>query len=356
MCDAGRVGTAEPAPRDTRTHWPPLPTLRIPREVTSMRILFAIAALIATSICAAAQTYPARPVTFVVPYAAGGGTDLLARLLGQRLEQRLGRPFVIENKPGSATVIAASALTRATPDGYTILLATSTTMAINPTVYRHLPYDPVRDLVPVALVALSPFVLVVNPELPVHSVAELIAYGRQHPGELNYGSSGIGSFHHLSAEMLSSLGGIKMTHIPYKATPPALNDVVAGRVHLMFGDVTSTLPLVAAGRLRALGVSTARRVASAPEIPPLSEAGIPGFDSASWQMIVAPAATPAPVVTSLNSALHDILDDPDVRAELGRRGLIPVATDPPEALRQFVQGEIARWGRVVQQAGIAGSE
>ena len=321
-----------------------------------MRAFLAIAMLFAASLSVAAQTYPTRPVTFVVPYAAGGGTDLLARLLAQRLERRFGRPFVVENKAGSATVIAASALARAAPDGHTIMLATSTTMAINVSMYKNLSYDPVRDLTPVAQVAVSPFVLVVNPALPIYSVADLVRYAAQHPGMLNYGSSGIGSFHHLSAEVLASLGGIKMTHIPYKATPPALNDVVAGHVHLMFGDVTSTLPLIAAGQLRALGVSTAQRVGSAPEIPPLAEVGLPGFDSSSWQMIVAPAATPEPIVALLNRAFHDILSEPEVREELGRRGLIPVASDAPDKLQQFVKDEILRWGKIVHQAGAAGIE
>ena len=305
---------------------------------------------------ARAEDYPARAVTVVVPYAAGGGTDLLARLLGARLEQRLGRPFVVENKAGAATAIAATAVAHAPADGYTLLLATSTTMAINVSMSKHLAYDPARELSPVALVTQSPFVLVVNPELPVHSVAELIAYAKAHPGELNYGSAGIGSFHHLSAEMLSRLAGIKMTHIPYKATPPALNDVVAGRVHLIFGDVTSTLPLVAGGKVRALGVSTAQRVASAPDIAPLAEVGIPGYDSSSWQMLVAPAKTPQPIVALLNRTLREVLEEPAIRAELGRRGLIPVVTDPPEKLQQFVKDEIVRWGELVRQAGAAGIE
>jgi tripartite-type tricarboxylate transporter receptor subunit TctC len=326
------------------------------RAVVLMRCAVMALSLLALARGAHAQSYPTRPVTFVVPYAAGGGTDLLARLLAQRLERRFGRPFVVENKAGSATVIAASALARAAPDGYTIMLATSTTMAINVSMYKNLSYDPVRDLTPVAQVAVSPFVLVVNPALPVHSVADLVRYAELHPGKLNYGSSGVGSFHHLSAEVLASLSGIKMTHIPYKATPPALNDVVAGHVHLMFGDVTSTLPLIAAGQLRALGVSTAQRVGSAPEIPPLAEVGIPGFDSSSWQMIVAPAATPAPIVALLNRAVHDLLSEPEVRDELGRRGLIPVASDPPDKLQQFVKDEILRWGKIVKTAGAAGIE
>jgi tripartite-type tricarboxylate transporter receptor subunit TctC len=305
---------------------------------------------------ASAEDYPGHAVTVISPYAAGGGIDLLARLLASRLEQRLGRPFVVENKAGAATAIAATYVAHAPPDGYTLLLATSTTMAINVSMAKHLAYDPARELAAVALVTQSPFVLVVNPELPIHSVAELIAYAKAHPGELNYGSAGIGSFHHLSAEMLSRLAGITMTHIPYKATPPALNDVVAGRVHLMFGDVTSTLPLVAGGKLRALGVSTAQRVASAPDIAPLAEAGVPGFDSSSWQMVVAPARAPPPIVALLNRTLRDILEEPAIRAELDRRGLIPAATDPPEKLRQFVKDEIARWGELVKQAGAAGIE
>jgi tripartite-type tricarboxylate transporter receptor subunit TctC len=303
-----------------------------------------------------ADDYPARAVTVISPYAAGGGIDLLARLLASRLEQRLGRPFVVENKAGAATAIAATSVAHAPPDGYTLLLATSTTMAINVSMAKQLAYDPARELAAVALVTHSPFVLVVNTELPVRSVAELIAYAKAHPGELNYGSAGIGSFHHLSAEMLSRLAGIKMTHIPYKATPPALNDVVAGRVHLMFGDVTSTLPLVAGGKLRALGVSTAQRVASAPDIAPLAEAGIPGFNSSSWQMMVAPAKTPQPIVALLNRTLREVLEEPAIRAELGRRGLIPVATDPPDKLQQFVKDEIVRWGELVRQAGAAGIE
>src|SRR3981081_1806579 len=185
----------------------------------SLQAFFAIAALCATSLGAAAQTYPSRPVTFVVPYAAGGGTDQRAR----RRERRFGRPFVVENKAGSATVIAATALARAAPDGHTLMLATSTTMAINVSMYKNLSYDPVRDLTPVAQVTVSPFVLVVNPALPVKSVADLVRYAQRHPGILNYGSSGIGSFHHLNAEGLAGLSGIKMTQIPHKATPPPLH-------------------------------------------------------------------------------------------------------------------------------------
>jgi tripartite-type tricarboxylate transporter receptor subunit TctC len=286
----------------------------------------------------------------------GGGIDLLARLLGQKLEKRLGKPVVIENKSGSATVIAAQAVARAAPDGHTLLLATSTTMAINASVYRRLPYDPIKGLTPVALVSNSPFVLVVNPALPVHSVPDLIKLAKEKPGGLNYGSSGVGSFHHLNGELLQGQTGITMTHIPYRATPPALNDVVAGHVQLMFGDVTSTLPLIREGKVRALGVSTAQRVGSAPDIPPLAEAGLPGFDGASWQMVVAPAGTPKAIVARLNAELRALMSEGDAQQELARRGLISVATPPPDELQQFVKSEILRWGRIVEAAGISGTE
>ena len=320
------------------------------------QLVLLIAIAVACTVSAQAQDYPTRPITVVVPYAAGGGIDLLARLLGQKLAKRLGKPLVIENKSGSATVIAAQAVARAAPDGHTLLLATSTTMAINPSVYRRLPYDPIKDLTPVALVSNSPFVLVVNQALPVNSVADLIKLAKEKPGSLSYGSSGVGSFHHLNGELLRGQTGITMTHIPYRATPPALNDVVAGHVQLMFGDVTSTLPLIREGKVRALGVSTAQRVGSAPDIPPLAEAGLPGFDGASWQMVVAPAGTPKAIVARLNAELRALMSEGDVQQELARRGLISVATPPADELQQFVKSEILRWGHIVEAAGISGTE
>ena len=212
-----------------------------------------------------AQEYPSRPVLFVVPYAAGGGTETMARLLGRRLEQRLGKPFVIDNRPGAGTAIGASFVAKSAPDGHTILLATSTTMAINVSIYSNLAYDPVKDLVPVALFSDIPFVLVVNPALPVHSVAELVALANRTPGGLAYASNGHGGAGHLYAELMKSMTGIEMTHVPYKGLAPAFNDVVAGHVPLMFGDFGTALPLIRAGQLRALGVTTAQRVAAAPD-------------------------------------------------------------------------------------------
>ena len=319
-----------------------------------IRAFLAIAALCATSLGAVAQTYPSRPVTFVVPYAAGGGTDLLARLLAQRLERRFGRPFVVENKAGSATVIAASALARAAPDGHTIMLATSTTMAINVSMYKNLSYDPVRDLTPVAQVAVSPFVLVVNPALPVNSVADLVKLAKAQP--LSYGSGGAGAFHHLMGELFKTTLDIPMTHVPYKGTLPALNDVIAGHIQLMFSDLAPAYPLIQAGKVRALGVTTAQRAAAAPDIPPLAEVGVPGFDWAAWQSVAAPGGTPREIVAKLNGAVNAAVAEPEVEKQLIGLQFIPLGKGSPEELDRFVKSETVRWARVLQQAGVAGSE
>ena len=321
---------------------------------TRLRALLVGLALWTCAVPASGQSYPNRPISLIVPYAAGGGIDLLARLLGQKLEKRLGKPVVVENKTGAATGIAAVFVARAPADGYTLLLSTSTTMAINPAVYKHLAYDPVKDLTPVATVMTTPFILVVNAALPVKSVPELIALAKTRP--LTFGSAGVGSFHHLNAELLQSLADIKMTHVPYRATTLALNDVLAGHVDLMFGDTTSVLPQIRDGTVRALGISTAKRIASAPDIPTLSEAGVPGFEGSSWQMLVAPANTPREIVDRLNGELRDIMAEDDVQQELARRSTVPLISPPASELPGFVKSEIDRWGKLVARAGIAGTE
>jgi tripartite-type tricarboxylate transporter receptor subunit TctC len=305
---------------------------------------------------AASQDYPVRPVLFVVPYAAGGGTETMARLLGRRLEQRLGKPFVIDNRPGAGTSIGATFVAKSAPDGHTILLATSTTMAINVSIYKHLSYDPVKDLTPVALFSDIPFVLVVNPSLPARSVEELVTLAKYRPGGLTYASNGHGGAGHLYAELLKSMTGIEMTHVPYKGLAPAFNDVVAGHVPLMFGDFGTALPLVRSGQLRALGVTTAQRVAAAAEIPPLSEAGLPGYVASSWQMVAAPAGIPKPILDKLNGELRAILAESEIRRDFAERGLVPVVSPPPDELQHYVKSEIVRWRKVVEQAGAAGSQ
>ncbi len=302
------------------------------------------------------SAYPSRPISFIVPFAPGGVTDLFARLLSQKLEQRLGKPLVVENRPGGGGVTAATAVARAVPDGYTIMMASSTIMALNVTVRKSLPYDPTKDLTPLALLARVPFVLVVNPELPVHSVADLVKLAKENPGKLSYGTPGPGTFHHLNAEMFKSRFGVEMVFVPYKGTLPALNDVIAGHISLMFSDVPPALPLIRAGKLRAIGVTTSQRVEAAPEIAPLAEVGIPGYDTASWHTVTTTGGVPREIAERLSGELRGTMSDPAVRDLLIRDGTIPQVSPPLDELKRFVASEIVRWGEVVKKAGIAGSE
>jgi tripartite-type tricarboxylate transporter receptor subunit TctC len=315
--------------------------------------LIALLALAATPV--SAQQYPSRPVTIVVPFAAGGGSDLLARLVAQKLEEKLGKPFIIENRPGAGTTLAAMQTVRAAPDGYTLMQATSSTMAINVSMQKKMPYEPLKDLVPVALLSSSPFFLVVRSDSPVKTVADLIALAKAKPNGLNYGSGGPGSMHHLSTELLQSLAGIEMTHIPYKATPPAMNDLLGGQIQVLFGDTTSVLPMIQQGTVRGVAVTTAKRSPAAPDIPAVAET-VPGYESASWQMLVAPGATPPEVVALLNREVHTIFSNPAVVAELERRGIGPALTGTPDEVKDFVKKEIVRWGDVVRRAGLEGSQ
>ena len=305
---------------------------------------------------AAAQSYPTRPITLILPYAAGGNTDVIARTIAHRLEQRLGQSVVVETRLGAASVIGAAYVARSAPDGYTILIGTSTTMAINVSIYKSLPYDPTKDLVPLALIAGVPFMLVVNPALPVQSVQDLVAAAKSRPGGLSYASNGHGGAAHLFAELLKANLGIEMIHVPYKGLMPGLTDVIAGHVDMMFSDFATALPLVKDGKLRALGVSTAQRVGPAPEIPPLAEVGMPGFDASSWQMMIAPAGLPQPVLDRLNTELRAIMRDPEIQKDFADRGLVPLQSGSTEELQRFVKSEIVRWGKVVEQAGAAGSQ
>jgi tripartite-type tricarboxylate transporter receptor subunit TctC len=323
--------------------------MRLGRSFSILSVLAALATP------AQAQQYPSRPVTVVVPFAAGGGSDLLARLVTQKLEVRLGKAFIVENRPGAGTTLAAMQVVRAAPDGYTLMQGTSSTMAINVTMNKKLPYEPLKDLVPVALLSSSPFFLVVAADSPLKTVADVIAAARAKPNGLNYGSGGPGSMHHLSTELLQSLAGIQMTHVPYKATPPAMNDLIAGHIQLLFGDTTSTLPMIQQGKLRGIAVTTAKRSPAAPDIPTVAET-VPGFESASWQMLLAPGATPPEVIALLNREVHAIFSDPAVIAELTRRGVGPAVTGPPVEVTEFVKKEIVRWGDVVRRAGLEGSE
>ena len=301
-----------------------------------------------------AQDYPSRQVNFVVPFAPGGGTDIIGRLVGQKLSDRFGKPFIIENRPGAGTVTAAAQVAKSAPDGYTIMMATSGTMAMNTTLYKTLPYHPGKDLLLVAVVANVPFVLVVNPALPVASVADLVKLAKERP--LSYGSGGAGAFHHLMGELFKTTLNIPMTHVPYKGTLPALNDVVAGHIQLMFSDLAPAYPLIQAGKLRALGVTTAQRAAAAPELAPLTEVGVPGFDWAAWQSVAVPGGTPKEIVAKLNGAVNAAIAEPEVTKQLVGLQFIPIGKGSPGELDRFVASETTRWAKVLHQAGVAGTE
>jgi tripartite-type tricarboxylate transporter receptor subunit TctC len=306
-------------------------------------------------LAARAQDYPARPVTIVVPYTPGGSTEILTRILAQNLTQRVGQSFIVENRPGAGTVIGASYVAKAEPDGYTLLMVTPTPMAINVRVHKELPYDPVKDFVPLVMVAAAPFVLIVNADLPVHSVKELIAYAKERPGKLSYGSGGVGAPHHLYAELFKSMTGIQLTHVPYKGSVPALNDVVAGHIELMFCDVPPSAGMIQAGKVRALGVTTKARLEAFPDIPPINET-VPGFEVAGWFMVVAPAKTPPAVVARLHTEMKNVLDAPAIKQQIAKLSLLPLATPSIDDMKAFVKSEIVRWGKVVEAAGIAGTE
>jgi len=311
---------------------------------------------LAASSLARAQDYPSRPVTLVVPYPAGGGLDVLARTLGQKLADRLGKPFVVDNRPGGGTVIGATSVAKAPPDGYTIMLGTSTPLAIAVTLHKSLPYDPARDFAPIALTSNAPFMLLVNPALPVRSVSELVNLVKEKPGELSYGSAGPGSPQHLSMELLKSMTGMNVVHVPYRGDAPALTDLVAGHIPMMFGEPTPIWPLLREDRVRAIAVSSQTRLGPAPDIPTVAESGVTGFHMVSWQMIVAPAGTPNEIVSRLHSELKTILTLPEIKKEFADTGRIGVDSPPSGELLAFMKAEIARLGKVVEAAGIAKSQ
>jgi tripartite-type tricarboxylate transporter receptor subunit TctC len=316
-----------------------------------MRVLWALLLVLISATAAIAQDYPTHNVVFVVPTGAGAATDLLARILAPRLSDRLGKPFIVENRPGAGTMVGSNFVAKANPDGYTILMGTSTPLAILATLHKNLPYDPAKDFMPLALIATVPFVLVVNNDLPVHSVSELIALAKSKPDGLSYGSTGPGSPFHLYAELFSSMTGIHMVHVPYKAAVDSQVDLMGGRLQVMFTDFTSSLQLIRAGKMRALGVTTKTRAAVAPEIAPIAELGVPGFDASAWQMVAAPAATPKAVIDELHTAIKAITALPETRQAIASLGLVPVDSGTPEELQAFVRSEIVRWGEVVKRSG-----
>jgi tripartite-type tricarboxylate transporter receptor subunit TctC len=301
-----------------------------------------------------AQDYPTRPVTMIVPFTPGGAGDILTRTLQPKLEAKWGQPLLVENKPGAGGVIGSVAAAKADPDGYTLMVAPSSTMAVNVSLFKSLAYDPATDFVPLAMAAQTPFVLVVNPDLPIHSLADLIKYAKE-KGPLSYATAGPGVPHHLFAELLKGMIGIDMSPVAYRGSLPALNDVVAGHVPLMFVDIGPSLGLIQAGKVRPIGISTKTRFAELPDVPPLNDIGAPGFDAASWQMIVAPAKTPAALAEKLHVDFKSVLETPELRAAIQKNGMLPMDSPSIAELQTFVTSEIARWRKVVEQAGLAGS-
>jgi tripartite-type tricarboxylate transporter receptor subunit TctC len=305
-------------------------------------------------VLSAADDYPSRPVTLIVPWAAGGAVDTVARVVAPKLSERLGKPVVIENRGGAGSTLGTALGAKAPPDGYTLGMPGSGSMAIGPAMYKSLPYEPTRDFAPMALVGRVPFVLIVNPSLPVKSIPELTKYAKDH--KLFYASGGGGSPHHLYAEMFKGMTGIEMTHVPYKGSADAIKDVVAGHVPLMFSDPAPAVPLIRAGAVRPLGVTTLARWSVAPEIPTLNEAGVPGFDAAGWFMVAGPAGTPTPIVERLHNDFKIIMALPDVQQTINRTGVVPVVSPSLAEVSKFIATEKERWGKVVRQAGLAGSQ
>jgi tripartite-type tricarboxylate transporter receptor subunit TctC len=298
-----------------------------------------------------AQNYPTRPVRLIVPFPPGGSTDILARALGQKLAEGLGQPVVIDNRPGAGGSIGADAAAKAAPGGHTLMMGHLGTLAVNPSIYKNLPYDPVKSFAPVSLMAMVPSVLVVNPRVPAANAAELIAYAKANPGKLAYGSAGAGSTSHLTTEYFKLATGTDILHVPYKGVGPMLTDLISGQLSMGLNGAPAVMPHVNSGRLRALAVSGLARLPSLPQIPTLDESGVKGFDASGWYGIVAPAGTSRAVIERLNAEIRRAMRTPDLLARLDNEGAIS-APGSPEEFAAFIASEIARWAAVLKRAGI----
>ena len=319
------------------------------------RSAFARAGAAACCLCTAAdahaqEKYPSRPIRVIVPSVAGGGTDISERMIAPKMSEYLGQSVVVENRAGAASIIGSDLVAHAAPDGYTLLMGIST-LTINPSIHTKLPYDTVRDFAPVSLVVTLPNVLVVHPSLPVKSVKELIAFARVRPGQLNYASAGVGSSLHLSMALFMSMAKLRMTHVPYKGSAPALVDMLAGQIEVMTGTMITVIPYVRDGRLRALGVTSLKRAAVAPELPTIAEAGLPGYEAVQWYGLLAPGATPREIIAKLNEAVAHATHDAAVRKRFLDDGVEPVGSTPEEFVA-LIRSDTAKWARVVKDANI----
>jgi len=312
-------------------------------------VLFIGAAMMLPSL-AAAENYPSHPVKIVVPFPAGGSNDIIARILAQKLSERTGQQFFVENRGGAGGNIGAEAVAKASPDGYTLLVTAPPPLTTNVALYKNLPFDPARDFAPVALLATVPIVLMVHPSLPVKNVRELVALAKSKPGTLNFGSSGIGSTNHLAGELLKRLTGIDIVHVPYKGAAPAMNDLIAGHIPMMFDNMPAVLPQVQGGAVRAIAVAGAKRASALPDVPTVAEQGVEGFEAFSWFGLVAPAKVPAPVLETLQREVEVILRMLDVRKRLAELGAEPGAIAGVE-LGKFLADDTAKWTRIIQASG-----
>ena len=328
------------------------PLRRAALALCAAALLPALGTLTANQAHAQTGDWPnAKPISYVVPFTAGGSTDIIGRTIANKLQESLKQAVVVENKPGQAGGIGASFVAKAPPDGYTLFGGTISTHAINASLYKNLSYHPVKDFEPVALVATLPNVLIINPSLGVNSVAELIALLKKDPTKRMFASSGAGTSTHLAGEMFGDLIGVKLTHVPYKGTPPALTDVAAGQVSFMFDQMTAALPLAKAGRVKLLAVTTGKRITLAPELPTMIESGVPGFEMSSWQAIYAPKGTPKAIVQKLNAEIVKALKQPDVQAKLHDQLGMNIVGSTPEELAAHMDKEIPRWADLVKKSG-----
>lgn len=313
-------------------------------------LVTALSALLLNAGTTYSQNYPARAVRLIVPFPPGGANDILARIIAQKLTEALGETFVVDNRAGASGIIGTELVAKANPDGYTILM-TPNTIAIQPSLYEKLPFDAARDFVPVSLVAVIPNILIVTRTLPVSSARELIALGKRRPGELHYGSAGIGGSVHLAAELFKSMAGLDMVHVPYKGGGPALIDVIGGQIEILFPDALAGSPHIKAGKVKPLAVTSSKRLASLPQLPTIAESGVPGYDSVGWYGVVAPAATPPQIVQSLSVAIGNALRSPDVREKLSAQAAEPVG-GTPAAFGTHIAAEAKKWAKVIKAAGI----
>ena len=314
------------------------------------RLACAALAAAAAGAAFAQAGYPSKPVRLVVPSSAGGGTDIVARIIAPDLSKRLGQQVVIDNRPGAGTMIGIEVAAKSPPDGYTLLMGLST-LAINSALYKKVPYDPQRDFAPITQAISSASIIVVHPSVPVKTLKELIAFARARPGQINYASAGTGTYPHMTMELFLSMAKLKMVHIPYKGTAPAMIDMVAGQVATMAATILTGMPQIRAGRLRPLGITSAARSPIVPDIPTVAEAGLPGYESVQWYGMLAPARTPRDIITRLHGEATRVLQQPEIKARFAGDGADPVGSSPEEFTR-YIQSELTKWARVARDAGI----